>query len=110
MRSTTRQQNPANRGLTAPARLARPLVYEVLELKEATFPIGVDVVGNRRAAESDGLQENLAQRETEPLKLGESEPVTPAARPDARLKQAFVGVDIAHACEDRLIEQRRFDR
>jgi hypothetical protein len=55
MRSAPRQQDSANRGLASRAGLPRSLVYAVFELKEAAFSIGVDVVGDRRATEPDGL-------------------------------------------------------
>ena len=55
--------------LAAPAGLAGALVDAVLELKETAHAVGVDIIGDRGAAQPDGVLENLAQCLSEPVEL-----------------------------------------
>src|ERR1039458_1635338 len=96
MGSAASDDNPANRCLAAAAGLAGAQVDAVLKLKKATLAIGVNIIGNRRAAESNGVGEDLAQCNPQPVELGACQAVGAATRANAGMKEAFVGVDIAH--------------
>jgi hypothetical protein len=109
MGSAPRYQDAADGRSTATAGLTGTLIYAVLELKQAPLAICIDIIRNRRAAESDGFFENLAQGQSETIEVICREPVTPAARPDAGLIQTLVRIDVAHPSQQRLIEQSRFD-
>ena len=54
--------------------------------------------------------ENCAQRKPQPFKVGSGQPSGPPAWPDAGVKKAFVGIDIAHSGQQGLIQQRGLDR
>lgn len=84
-------------------------VDAVFQLKETSLSIGIHVVRNRGTAEADGVFENPAQRQAQPLKLGGCQPVRPPPRPDSGLKQALVRIDVSHTGEESLIQQRRLD-
>lgn len=81
----------------------------MLKLKEATYTVGVDVVGNRRAPKLDRVFQNLAEREPKPLEFCPGESARAAPRTDAGVKQALVGVNIPYPGEQGLVEQRRLN-
>ena len=56
------------------------------------------------------MLEDLAERVTEALKLSTGEAAGYAAGADAGAEKAFVGVDVADAGEESLIEKGGFDR
>jgi hypothetical protein len=101
--------NPSNRRVAMAAWLPGAHVDAVLELKETAHAIGVDVVAHRRAAELDCVFEHGAQSKTQPLQFGFGQPASAAAGPDSGTEEAFVRVDVADTCKQRLVEQRRFD-
>jgi hypothetical protein len=101
--------HPANRRLTAAAGLAGAQVNAVLKLKKPTFAIRIDVIRDRRAAQSDRVSQDLAQRNPQPVELGAGEAVGTASRTNASMKEAFIGVDIAYPGQQRLVEQSRLD-
>ena len=53
--------------------------------------------------------QNLAEGQPEPLELGAGQAAGASAGPDTGVKEALVGVDVAHAGEQGLIEQRCLD-
>jgi hypothetical protein len=107
--SAPRQLNAPDGRLAEAARLARTLVDAVFELKEAPLPVGVHIIRNRRTAQADGVGENLAEREAQPLQFRRAQPIGQSARPDARLKKALVRVDVADSGEEGLVQQCRLD-
>ncbi len=109
MGSTASQENAPDEGVTAWAGQAGSLVDAVFKLKKSTLSAGVHIIGNGRAAESDGVAENLAQGEPKALQFGAGEPSGAAARADAGVKEGFVGIDIAHARKKILVEERSLD-
>ena len=78
----------------------------MLKLEEAADAFGIDVIGDRRAAELDGMAENLLESDMEAVEFGWGEPSSLAAGTDTRAKQAFISIDVADAGEQRLVEQR----
>ena len=91
------------------ARLVFAGVDAVLKLEEAADAFGIDVIGDRRAAELDGMAENLLESDMEAVEFGAGEPAGLAAGTDTGAEEAFIGIDIAHAGEQRLVEQCGLD-
>lgn len=92
------------------AGLAGALVDTVFELEKAAHAFGIDVVGNRRTAEADGVLEDFAEGEPQALEFDAGEAPGAAAGSNGGAKEAFIGVDVAYTGEKRLVEQGRFDR
>lgn len=109
MSAAASQKNTPDRCLATAAGEPGAQVDAVLELKEASHPIGIHIVGDGGTAELDRMLEHLAKGKPEPLQIGFGEPSCDAPRADAGVKQALVGVNIAYPGEQRLIEQRSFD-
>lgn len=84
-------------------------VDAMLQLEKAFDAVGIDVIGDGGAAERDGVGEDLLERDAEAFKLRARERVGDAAGTNAGAKEAFVGVDVADAVEQGLIEQSGFD-
>src|SRR5208282_6881280 len=81
----------------------------MLELEESFFAIGVDIVGNGRSTERDGLAQHLPHcaMQFPQLVAGHGRRAPP--RTDAGAKQRLVGIDVADAAQQLLIEQRALD-
>ena len=84
-------------------------VDAMLQLKKASDALGIDVIGDGGAAEGDGVCEDLLERDAEAFKLRARKRGGEAAGTDACAKEAFVGVDVADAVEQGLVEERGFD-
>ncbi len=82
----------------------------MFELKEAGDSLGVDVVGHGRATQFDGAGEHVDQGLPQAFQLSAGDARSLAARPDAGASESLVGVDVADAVKERLIQQRRLDR
>jgi hypothetical protein len=91
------------------AGLAGAGVDAVFELEEASDAVGVDVVGDGGAPELDGVFEDVAEGVAETGELGAGEATGVPTRADAGAEECFVGVDIADAVEERLVEQGGLD-
>jgi hypothetical protein len=81
----------------------------VAKLEEAALACGVDIIGDRRAAEPDGLAQHLLHSGVEAIQLLRSEPCGHAAGADFGAEEALVGIDVADAVQQALVEQRCFD-
>jgi len=103
------EQDAADGGSAAAAGLAGTQVDAVLKLEESAGASRVDVIGDRGAAQPNGLLENLAQSPAQALELGAGETAGGAARTDSGMKEALVGVDVAHSGEQGLVEKRCLD-
>ena len=88
---------------------AGALVNAVAKLKLAALAIGIYVIGNGRAAQSDGFQEHSADGAMEIAELARLERRRQSHGMDSGSPQTFVRVDVAHAAQDALVEQERFD-
>ncbi len=99
----------ADGGAADAAGLAGALVDAVFELEEAFDAVGVDVVGDRGAAEADGVVEDLDEGLAELFEFIFGEATGRAAGADAGAEEAFVGVDVADAGEQGLVEQGGLD-
>ena len=81
----------------------------MFELEESPDALRVHVVRDRRAAQPDGMLQHLEKRQAQTLEIGPGQTPRRFSRPDARAEQAFVGIDISHSRQQRLVQQRRLD-
>ena len=73
MGAPTSQKNAPDGGFAVAARQAGAHVDAVLKLKKAAHPVGIHVIGDRRAAQKDCMIQDLAKRLPEALKFGPGE-------------------------------------
>jgi len=92
-------------GLADAAGEAGAQVYTVFKLEKPSHSAGIYIIGDRGTTKPDGVLQNLAEGAPETLQLGPGEAAGAPARTDSGMKQALVGVDVAHAREKGLIEQ-----
>jgi hypothetical protein len=109
MGSAAGDDDTANRCFAAAAGFAGAQVDAVLELEESTLAIGANVVRDRGAAELNGVGEDLAQRQTQPVQLGTGDAIGPTAWANSGMEQAFVGVDVSYACKQCLVQESGLD-
>src|ERR1700712_2730427 len=88
------------------AGLAGAAVDVVVELKEAGYAVGVYIVGDGGAAQFDRLGEDLDKGRAEAAEFGPGETAGVAERTNAGMEEGLVGVDVADAVEQALVEQR----
>lgn len=98
-----------NRSFTGEAGLAFTPISAVLDLEEAGFAIGIDVIGDGRSAGSDGGVQNFLQPSMQLSQFSVGQSIGSAPWPDVRAEQSFVRIDISHAVQELLIEQRSFN-
>jgi hypothetical protein len=96
-------------GAALAAGLAGALVDAVLKLEKAADAIGINVVGDRGPAKLNGVTQDLLESGAKAFQLSAGKPACLAARTDARAEEAFIGIDIAHAGEQCLIQERGLD-
>ncbi len=107
--STASKENAADGGSAAAAGFAGAQVDAMLKLKEPAGSVGVDIIGDRRAAQPDGMLQDLSESLAQTLELGTGETAGGAAGTNAGMEEAFVGIDIAHPSEEGLVEQGGLD-
>ena len=98
----------ADRCAAAEAFFAVALVNAVAELKASALAVGIHIIGNRGAAEADGFEQHGAHGSMELAKLGGLERGSQTGGMNAGAPQTFVRVDVSHASQDALVEQKRF--
>lgn len=103
-------EDAADGGSTSAAGEAGTLVDAMLHLEEAGLASGIDVIGDRGSAQTNGVLEDLAECETEALEFSAGEAARHAAGVDAGAEEALVGIDVADAGEEGLIEKGGLDR
>jgi hypothetical protein len=99
----------SNRASACQTRLAFPSVDLMHLLKPAAVPVGVHIIGNRRAALCDSRAKHLADGFKQPLRPRWRQPARRRPRMNARRKQTFIRINIADSRHKRLIEQQRLD-
>ena len=109
VRAPAGEQYSADGSAADQAGLAGPEVDAVLKLEKAAYAVGIHVVGDGRAAERNRMLQDFLQGRAKAVKFSALDAAGHAFGTDSGAEEAFVGVDIAHAVEQRLIEQRRFD-
>ena len=103
------QHNPANWRLADATRLSRALIDAMLQLIESPHPGSIHIIGHRRAAKLNRVLQNLAQGQPQTLQFRSGQPSGLTARPNPRVKQTFVSVDVAYPGEQRLVQQCGLD-
>src|SRR5204863_3401579 len=104
-RATTHHDAP-NGPSAAGARFAAALV-DLQPLLHHAVTVGRGVVVDRTPAALDGFREHPTYCLIQPLFVGRSERCRGPERMEAGRPQRLVGVDVADAGEERLVEQER---
>ena len=104
------EDDSANRALTYQARFAFAALDPMLKLEEALFAVRIDVVGNRRSTQRDCLAQHFLNCTMELAQLISRQRYCATARTNPCPKQGFVSVDVAHAAQQLLIQQRALNR
>ena len=92
------------------AWLPCPAVHEEGILERSHIPACSAVIADGTSTFPDGQQEHVDQRLVQGLEPFGRDITALCVRPNPCPEQAFVRVDIAHACQHVLIEQERFYR
>src|SRR5258706_2420972 len=103
------EDNTLNWSFAADTGLAFARVDAVEELEAAFFAVGVDVVAQGAAAMVDGAAKNQLDGAVEAEDLVASQAVAGCGGVDAAVEEGFVGVDVADAGHEALVEERGFD-
>ncbi len=98
----------ADRCAAAETVFAVALVNAVAELEASALAFGVHVIGNGGTSQADCLEKHRADSSMELAKLGRLERGSQTGGMNLGVPQAFVRVDVSHASQDALIEQKRF--
>src|ERR1039458_9440339 len=102
-------RHPADGSPAGREWFAGALIDAVADLEEAFAPFGVDVIGDGRPSGGDGLGEHGDDGVVElagavaPDALGERQ------RMNAGAEEGFIGVDIADAAHEGMVEQQALD-
>ena len=108
MRGTRADDDPLDRPSTARAGLAGPLV-DLQALLHRAIAVGRRVVVDRAPATLDGLGQHGPDRVVQPSFVGRPERPGGPQRMEPRRPQRLVGVDVADAGQERLVEQQRLE-
>ena len=100
--------DPPDRPAAAAARLAGPLV-DLEVLLHLAVAVGRRVVVDRRAAPDHRLGEDPPDLDPEPPLVGRAERPGRPERMEARRPERLVGVDVADAGDERLVQQQRLE-
>ena len=73
MRAASRHNDSADQAAAIATRLTGALVNAMLKLEESAYTFGVDVVGDGRASEADGVFQNFPQRHAQSLQFSPGE-------------------------------------
>ena len=90
------------------ARLAGPLI-DIEPLLHRAVAVGRGVVVDGRAAPLDGLDQDRPDRLVEVALVGDPQRADRAERVQPRAPQRLVGVDVADAGHERLVEEQRLE-
>lgn len=110
MRRSPSEHNPFDWRSALGARFARAVVDAVEFLELPRDSIGIAVIAQGAAAMAQGAAKHRFDRTIETGDLRGGQLVGNGQRMDAGGEERFVGVDVSQAGNDRLIEQRVFDR
>ena len=109
MAAAAAEPGPLYGGAAAPAKFATSPVHPGLAAVIAIETLQVAEIAEGGSAYSDTCAQYFYQRRSQPFKFGTLKAAAGSLGGDARGEQAFVGVDVAHACDQGLIQQRCFD-
>ena len=94
-----------NGGFAADTGLVFTSINPVKKLEGPFFAIGIDVITQRAAAMVDGAAENELDRPIQSKDLLAGEQIARSGGINAGMEERFIGVDVADAGEDALIEK-----
>jgi len=81
----------------------------VLHLEAAAIALGIDVVGNRGAFQPYGVFENARHCLMQTRRAFGTESRGDRPRMNTSLEQRLVGINVSHASNEVLIQQKRLD-
>src|SRR5271166_2359759 len=110
MTAATCDDNPFDDGAAHYARLTFTSIDPVLQLEESFAPFGINVVADRRSAQFDRLVQHFLDGRMEFAQLSTRERCSATARPDCGAEERLVRVDVSHAAQQPLVQQRTLDR
>src|SRR5208282_880725 len=108
--AAARQNNPPDCGPAQQAGFPLTAIHSMLELEEAFLSIRVHVIGNRRSAQRDRLAQNFLYRGMQLAQLLPGDGCRPPPGTDAGAEQRLVGIDVAHAAQQFLVQESALDR
>src|SRR5579884_3720811 len=82
----------------------------MFKLKEASSTVRVYVVGNRGAAQTDCIFEHSLQGRVKEIQLLLFQRFGHACGTNSGAEEAFIGINIAHAVQQLLVQKRGLDR
>lgn len=91
------------------ARLSASTIHRVQQLRGARLARRVDIVAHRRAPRLHGKAQQVPQVRREGMERAGSQTRATCLRTHPSSKQRLVGIDVAHARNHALVEQRSFD-
>ena len=100
---------PPDRRSASSAGFALAPIHLMLQLKAASFAVGIDVIGDRGSLKANRGGEDIHHGAMQPRRAGLAQAGGDRSGMDASLMQRFVGIDIAHASQKSLIEEQRLD-
>ena len=109
MGGALRHQQTADGGAANHAGLSGALVNAVLHLEKSPAAFRVHVIGNRRTSRVDGIGEHIDDGPVQAAGALGGEAVGKSQRMDTGAKQGFIGIDIADAPDEGLVEQQGLD-
>ncbi len=89
--------------------MAFPAIDVVQLLKCAAFSCAIHVIGNGRAPVLNGQPEHFEQAFMQQLSAYFRDAAGKSARVNTSGKQQFIGIDVANAPEECLVQQQGFD-
>src|SRR5438128_5930579 len=107
MRRPARQDNPLNRSSAAHARCTGAAVDAELVLILSQQAGAADIIANRRTALGDGPSQNGRDRAAQLVCLPRGKFAAQNRGMQSRFEARFIGINVADARDDALIEQNR---
>src|SRR5208282_5521604 len=89
--------------------LAFAAIDAVLELEEAFFAVGINIVRDRRAAQGNCLAKNFFYGSEQLGQLVASDGRGTAAGANSGAEQGFISVDVSYSAQEFLIQQSTLD-
>ena len=108
VRATGTEHDAPDRAPAAMAGLPGPLI-DVEVLLHLAVALGCRVVVDRAAPSIDGLLEDAAERKVEPALVATAQGRGMSQRVETRAPECLVGVDVADAGQEGLVEQERLE-
>ncbi len=79
------------------------------KLEKSLFAVSINIIGNRRTSSADGLLQYLLQRGMQLVEFSPRQRVGASPGTHACANQALIRVDVSHAMQEFLIQQRGLD-